>query len=303
MFYEKKKRNQTWLISFIFFVFGGCNSPKTDKSLERSASTYFTEIPIVKYSKGQVPCVSVRLQGEDLVMELDLGFCGGLDVSPKLIERLKEIKYSRSREVHVVTGKEYEQNIYFVKRLDIGQSFFTGKISVEDGYHEDRNRETVISSSQSDSYSRDDGRIGWHLFATCALLVDFKQSKIAIADSFETFKNYGYFQGEYANSSLFLDRELPEIEVSTSLGNLRCVVDTGATMSIIHREVEGFDVTRVEEISGSFLNQYPLKLPTFRPFWIKLPVAVQAILGMDFFLDHLVVLDFKAARIYVQRYE
>lgn len=300
MFYEK---NRIWLISVTLFVLGGCSSPQKDKNLEASKTSYFAEVPIVKYSKGHVPCVSMQLQGKNLIMELDLGFCGGLDVSPKFIERLKDKQSSYTKSVYVATGKEYKRSTYFIKKLNIGQTFFTGKIALEDGYTGEQNQETVLIPSKPDLGSRDDGKIGWHLFSTCALLIDSKQSKIAFADSFETFRKNGYFQKEYGSAPLLLDRELPEVEISSALGNLRCVVDTGATMNILHKEVEGFDLACVETSSVSSLCQYPLKPLVFRPLWIKLPISVQAILGMDFFSDHLVALDFPAARIYVQKYD
>ena len=90
----------------------------------------------------------------------------------------------------------------------------------------------------------------------------------------------------------------------TSEGPLRCVLDTGATMNILHTELQ--DEGAIEEIleGGRFeRNEFQvsgvnLGKVSFYPLPIRLPIRIDAILGMDFLSDYLVFIDFRNGQIY-----
>lgn len=290
------KKQFHWILLSLLFFFGGCNPPKEKKT---DNVAFFLEADISKYTQKGIPCVNAKIEDAEISVELDLGFSGCLNTSAMLMNRLKNKEYSHVRPIYGIRGKKYDQNVHYIKQLGIGQIHFSGKLFAEDGYSEIFHRDAVISGTPSSL--ENDGKIGWYLFASSGLLMDLKKGKIACADSLETVKKHGYFQDSYGTSPLSLERDLVEINIANSQRSMRCVLDTGASHTILHREVEIFDPNLVEIQSDFSLGKYKLNPLAFRPYPIRLPISIDAILGMDFFMDHIVFLDFKNSTIYIQR--
>jgi hypothetical protein len=150
------------------------------------------------------------------------------------------------------------------------------------------------------------GRLGWELFYDVNLLVDIKNSKIAICDSLDTLKKQGYAIETFVRTPLILKQGLVEFEAKTPEGILVCMLDTGSTYNLLDSEVaEGKSIERAIWDSDNFLEYSSFQIDgcdfgpvAFRRFPLRLPIHIEAILGMEFFRDHLVFLDFSEGYVY-----
>jgi hypothetical protein len=91
-----------------------------------------------------------------------------------------------------------------------------------------------------------------------------------------------------------------QFEATTPTGSIRCWLDTGATWNILNIESDNnktaeqlaWDAYNSKNIPIFKINQHDFGPIKFREIPIRFPFHVQAILGMEFFNEHLVFLDF-----------
>jgi len=167
-------------------------------------------------------------------------------------------------------------------------------------------REAIFVQNGEEPSLSEPGRLGWELFYNVNLLVDISNSKISFCDSLETLQEYGYKIENFSKAPLLLDRGLIEFESQTSQGLLRCVLDTGSTFNFLHIELE--KAQKIEQIlweDDNIVNysSFEIDKKNFGPIYfhkmpIKIPIHIDAILGMDFFREHIVFIDFKRRAIY-----
>lgn len=286
------------VFSFYFFV----NRKSKDVFLsknERNQRSYFEIIPIEKYSLGKIPCLQIQVEDRSYIFELDSGFFGGLDASPNFIEKISDKQFSYNRTTCGIKGKEYSRSVYVIPKVKVGSSVFRN-VFIQEGYSDEFNNDSVLFENGEDSLVREDGRIGWQLFSQSNLFLDLKNSRIAFSDSVETLREHGYFVESFTKTSLILDRGLAEIDTRTTSEKIRCVLDTGATWNIINRELEneGEDPEETLKFPTFKIGEDDFGPIAFHPVPINLPIQVDAMLGMEFFSEHVVFLDFKNSQAY-----
>jgi len=92
----------------------------------------------------------------------------------------------------------------------------------------------------------------------------------------------------------------------TSQGPLLCMIDTGCTKNLIFTSnPDGKSIQELFRDKENFttfttfqIGEKEFGATTFRPFPIAFPIKVEAILGMEFLVDHQVLIDFKNAEVY-----
>jgi hypothetical protein len=288
-----------FFVFFLFCLYVSFFEIKFRKTSNKQESVgYFEVVPIEKYSVIGTPCISIQLNEKNFLADLDLGFSGGIGVSSNLLEQLNEKKIIDDSVMYGISGKEFHVSNYSISSIGIGGLHFTPPM-IQDGNDVDFFQSALIVRKPNSTSRAEDARIGWGVFVSANLLLDCKNSKIAFCDSIETLQEHGYFCGPFVKTPLFLDRGLVEIDAVTSSGNLKCFLDTGATWDIINRDVEKIDPECVEyyptfAIGGK--NFGPMHL---HPVPIKLPIHIEAVLGMEFFSQHIVFLDFKNLEAYI----
>ena len=280
----------------VFFIY------RKSEKLEEHAPSFFDPISIEMFSSCRTPCIAVRVEDFNILSELDLGFRGFLNVSPNFIDKVKNKIFLYTKPMYGVRGKEYYRNIYEIPEIKIGNSSFS-RIFIHDGYTEEFNNDAMVTGNDKVSSRSGDSRVGWELFAQSNLLLDFKNSKIAFCDSVATLKENGYPTESFIKTPLFLERGLVELDTMTSSGKLRCALDTGATFNAINREVsiESFDLDEIEEFDLFKIGGRDFGPIAFHPIAIRLPIHVEAMLGMEFLSEHVVFLDFRNSCAYIYR--
>jgi hypothetical protein len=238
-------------------------------------------------------------------MELDLGYRGDLVVTTKSIDFFPSKDFICEKPMYGIRGKKYSTNLYRIPKLQIGKMIFLKPVLQEE--LEAFIKDSTFVQDGAEPSPRDIGRLGWELFYNVNLLVDLKNSQIAFCDSLETLENQGYSIQSLTKIPLLLDQGLIELEVETSKGPLRCMLDTGATWNILNHEIDdGKSIDQAVWEPENILKFHSFKIGekefgpiNFHLIPIKIPIHIQAILGMEFFQDHLVFLDFERKTAYI----
>ncbi len=294
----------------IFFLACGCSvKQKQDAAvletpISKEKTAYFVSVPITKLSSIETPCVEVDIQGKTFSMELDLGFQGDLTLTKQWIDLISSKSFIREKPMYGIRGKQYPTNLYRIPNMQIGKMTFFEPVLQESS--SEFTKESTFVQNGGEPSPREPGRLGWKLFYNVNLAIDIKNSRIAFCDSLENLKRHGYAIESLTKTPLFLERGLVEFDAETSEGTLRCILDTGATWNILNADIK--DEIPIEQVmwkSSSILEYLIFKIDSkefgpvaFHRMPIKLPIHIKAILGMEFFEDHFVFLDFTEKFVY-----
>lgn len=277
---------------------------QTTQRLPTNDAAFLVSVPITKFSSIQSPCIDVHIDNTTFSMELDLGFRGDLTLANKFIDQISSKTFILTKPMYGVRGKEYSTDLYRIPKIKIGTLAFIKPVLQKKG--EEFTEDAVFVQEGRKPSPREDGRVGWELFYNVNLLIDIKNSKIIFCDSLDTLKKHGYLIKNFTKVPLFLERGLLEFEAQINEGALRCMLDTGSTWNILNTEIE--DGKSIEQVMWEPENT--LTYPSFKigkkdfgsialhRIPIKLPIHIEAILGMEFFQDHLVFLDFTGGSVY-----
>lgn len=290
------------ILSLPYFWFSktsqkGVSSEKTQQVKCKNAH-YFLPISISKYTRSDLPCISVQINGEVASAMLDLGFRGQFSFSSQFLEHIEHKKYLRSKKMYGMRGGEYEEKLYEVPKIDIGAMSFSNPVLHE--HPESFHKESTVLKEGYELSAPEPGKVGWELFGNTNLFLDLGNSEIAFCDSLDTLKKQGYPIEKFIKTPLLLERGLVEFEAETPEGILLCMLDTGATWNILNAEIEeGKSIDQAVWESDNILDYTFFKIDgndfgpiAFHRMPIKIPIRIEAILGMEFFQDNLVFLDF-----------
>jgi hypothetical protein len=265
----------------------------------------FSWIPIVSFSTGNLPCFYVEIEGQKYETVLDLGFAGQFSIFSELIPQIQNKTFVSTKSVCNWRGTEYQNPHYRVPGLCLGNITFNNALLEEESAAEDK--ESIIGKANT-NHTHSPMKLGWKLFRSLGLtlFMDFKHGMIAICDNINTFTQYGYKLEKFVKTPALLDEGIIEMDTSTSDGSLRCFLDTGCTYNFWN---DDYSLEEVEErikdekcfttISTVHIGGKDFGKMVFRPLPLKFDPQVQAILGMDFFFEHQVLIDFKNEQIYI----
>ncbi len=269
--------------------------------------TFFVTIPITKFSPIQSPCVNVEIEGKILSVELDLGFRGDITVMQESLELISSKMFIGEKPMYGIRGKEYIKKLYRLPKIKMGAMTFFKPILQEE--KTEFIQDSSFVQGEREPSAREVGRLGWELFYNTNLFVDIKNARIAFCDSWDTLKNEGYMMENFIKTALFLEQGLVEFEAETPEGPLRCTLDTAASWNVLNTELkDGESVDEVIWKPENILDYSSFKIESedfgpiaFHRMPIQLPIRVEAILGMEFFKDHAIFLDFAGKSAYFSK--
>jgi hypothetical protein len=269
-------------------------------------SSYICKIPITKLSSTQNPCVEILIENKPFTVNLDLGFKGTISISDTAIDQVLSKTLLDTETRTNVLGKAYSVNIYSLPEFKIG-TLTVSQIVLQKRNTELRN-DVYFSAEQDVLHSvEDQGSLGWELFSHGTLLINIKNLNIVVSDTLETLNKQGISIEEFVKVPLITERGLIEFEAETINGPILCVLDTGSTWNIVNSNVDDnkslsqiiLDPKNRSEHSVFKIGRYNFGPVSFRSVPIKTPFHVEAVLGMDFFSNHVVILDFVNKFIYL----
>lgn len=292
------------VIAFLLYVF----SKKSEiVSQSTEPKPFFISLPLT-FSSIRSPFLNVQIDDQIFSLEFDLGFRGHLSIPSGTIDKVSSKIFLGSKPMYGFRGKEYQTKLYRLPKAKIGKVFFES-LTLQERHGEACSDSIVLQNPLEDVSEERTGLIGWQLFRKTQLLIDTKHGEIGICDSLETLKKKGYRIEDFVKTPLLIDRGLVEFIANTEKGPLRCVLDTGSTWNILNAEIqEGrtveelmWDPSNVLKHNSFLIGEKEFGSPEFHCIPIKIPISIDAILGMEFFDDHLILIDFPDKQLYVSK--
>jgi len=265
---------------------------------------FFTSITIDGFSSADIPYCSVQIGNQTIPAKIDLGYEGSLSVPPHLLSQIKGKIVSTPSTNYGLNGKAYPINTFKVKKITMGgMNFSTTEIEES---NLDLEQEMILENNNSHE-AKMMGRIGWKLFQELTLLIDCKNHQLAICDSVETLQRRGFPIGRFTMTPFSLNHGFIEFDAISDKGQIHCVLDTGATWNMCNKKPENvrnnmplFNARDTFEIS-----RFQIEAKDFGPITfnrIHSPLPLDAIIGMEFFKDTMVIIDFKNQKLYFYEY-
>lgn len=290
--------------ALIWFFQKPQSKPSSPPIPHRLKAKFFETTKINKYTSYKVPCINIQLEDKIYLAKLDLGFGGDTDLhlrlTSEILNSLEQKKYLHTTSSYGIRGKEYTSNLFRIPNVKIGNLTFRN-LKVKELNHE-FNKDGMFILNEEISTEKDEeipidkeiSAIGWKLFYNANLLLDFEKSILVCCDSLETLRDNGYPIDSFLEIPLLLDHGLIEFEANIDKGPIRCILDTGATWNIINSDSNEmtpfFSTLRIGNINFGMTKFYEQSL--------KVPIKLDAIIGMEFLESKLVFIDFNNKKIY-----
>ena len=291
--------------------------PKYNLCIKKS---YFIAVPLTETST-HIPCIEVQVENKKITATVDLGSSSMIALPKNFLGNLNRKSFLKQTSYWGILGKIYHNNLYKIPKIEIDA------MSIHPVMAEEVNPEFVKDSSfgkKLESPDLDIAMIGWRLFSIFNVLLDCENNKIAFCDSLDTLRKQGYPVDSFVEIPISLDRNLIEFEVMTHKGKMRCVLDTGCTLNILNKDLENgsnehmifnldnIDQHKILNPNNSNLTVLDLdntyEIPVFKigkkdfgktTFTkIKMPLEIDAFVGMEFLRSKLVFIDFPNKKIY-----
>ncbi len=282
-------------------------TPFSSKAFAKKDKSYFNPIFITKWTAGQCPCLPIQIGEKVIFSHLDLGFRGHFSIDSSMLDQIEEKTLLGSQIMYGFQGRQYKKNVFSIPEVQIsGRSFYSNEVQEE---AKDFFVNGTLVQDGGEPSPAEPGRIGWKIFQNTNLLLDLGNKKIAFCDSLSTLKKQGYSVEAFAKTPLVIERGLIEVDAKTADGYLRCVLDTGCSCNVLNTKNE--ECKSMDELvwnSDNYyetplfqINEMEFGLTSFRRIPIQIPIHIEAILGMDFFSENIVFLDFSNNLAYFAR--
>lgn len=256
---------------------------------------FISLIEIPKFSQSKVPCIPVQVGETRVLMKIDLGFTGYVTTSRDFLDAIREKTFFTTVESVGMRGTVWHKDVYRVPIIQLANiTYFDFPIEVE---HELFGKESSLDSEDESPSEREAGRLGWRFFDGMKVLFDIPKGKILASNTLDELKKEGYVLEDFVKAPLFADQHVLYIESATSKGPLRWMLDTGATANHLDGG-SGYNLeNRVDNIYLQIEGKNFGPISAYEiPF--KFPLPIDGILGMEFFEDHIVLIDFPERQVY-----
>jgi len=276
-------------------------------ALLQKVNSYHVSVP-VKFDLSRIPYVDVSIQESCYPMSLDLGSKLELKLLSDHIRGLRKTSLELQTYKNF-RGIEYKRSAYCLEKAQIGSFVFNNSTIVE-VYPVDEEA-YLIYSNRSDKDPPDPvGTIGRGLLKKVNLLLDSKNSKLILSNSFFKLKQDGYDLRKYSKIPFEMTPKGIIVNVSTDLGTFRLLLDTGCTKTILHASKYPGDISKAERRLNLAIKQSKafsiqgLDYGIFDLYFLQMSEDLNDIdgfLGMDFIENHAMYIDFTKQLIYIEK--
>lgn len=272
--------------------FTSCSSIK---EVTEHQSTY--QIPVYFPRCANAPTVKVNIEGSEYFLILDLGASSHLKLLDRALNQLNNKEFVGLFRSIDINGNYYEQPAYKIPHLKLGSMNIKGAVAVEESHQFIRQGGKIGSwhnyLQAQDQIDMIDGRIGGGLFCSSGSICYFDMSRFVfyLASHLDEITkthpltNFTQRTFEEVNGLICLN-------ILTDRGIKRFMLDTGATHSAIQRSVLDDQWVKIDLEDFGRRRFFALDLPDNLPF--------DGILGIDFFDDYAICMDFRTHTLYIK---
>lgn len=286
------------LLALFFYMSLHIREKEKQSSDAKQNGPYFQKVKVTRFSIACIPCIDIEIEGKSIEVKLDLGSNHHLVLPKEAINNFKSKSFLDTTPIYSFRGNKFQLNRYIIPSAKINKMNLSDLQTIESNL--ELANDGIIGEKISVS---EEGEIGWVSFYHLNLFLDCKHSTIAFCDSFDTLKKRGRLKKAFVEAPLSLQDKLIAFDVETEKGKLHCILDTGCTRNFLNADVEIPDEKvdhseNTEEFSAFKINSVDFGRMEFRRLPIKLPIKVDAILGMDFIYSRQIFIDFSKRKIY-----
>lgn len=290
-------------IALLVGLFFKLKAPQTER-LRSALPPHSCYSFVLTESDNHIPCLEAEIEGISFLAKLDLGFDGVLSLPKRVLEQLQHKDPAGRVLCASVKGNTYEIPTFTIPKLSLGNLNLVN-IPVEESLLEFE-CDTLVGSDTYFDPEQITARIGWRAFLGTVILIDLQKSLLVCADSLATLQENNYPNESFAVTHLLSDTNMLEFEALIDSRNLKCILDTGSTLNLIHTPPAtsdlGFGKIDFEHPlphAQLSINGHSPKPCVFHP--TQLPFGAEAVLGVDFLKTQIICLDLVHNRLYFSR--
>lgn len=285
-------------VSFCFF------------STSSNPSKSWVKIPVF-FTIPYEPLIHSEIENIPYSLLVDLGGSRSLYLKETNLKNLSLKKWTQETQLKDIKGNVYLSDQYQVPKVKIGPLEFQNVEVVEEKIEFSENNiiwNSIKNTNPNRKASKIDGSIGCPLFQNYCCLFDFPNSAIYLGKSFDKDISHKNF----VKVPFTLEKYGVVLSVETDQGLHRFSLDTGAGFSVIRNSL--IDKMHLKELGkGTNRWYFQTKKMTLDGYnfgqweFALYPIAeefdIDGSLGIDFFKEHAIYLDFSNRIAYIKKPE
>jgi hypothetical protein len=275
---------------------------KTDK--------YHVPFPI-QFSKEDTPCAIVAIEGQEFLLDVDLGSKFALHLSKDLLDKIENKKECGVGTWRDLKGNKYETPSYIIPKL------FWDKLVMKDIIIQQSDNKCcenqVLWSDEnlgSDLAYTQNGAIGRPILQKFNFLLDYTRMRIIATNDLKKMKKIGYMLHEMKKLPFTIGLVGINVSIDTKWGTRNFSLDTGSSVNAIRASIldeqegiitpRGFKgVTSQCKMGGKDLDDL-----FFYSYDLSPELSdIDGILGTPFLDQHVIYIDFKNKVLYLAKSE
>ncbi len=267
---------------------------------------YF-EIASIELTRSNLPCIDIKIEGENYPIMVDLGSRFGLCINDEVLAKLNKtrrgIQVSRN-----IWGTKFKHPKYIIPKLELGSLCFE-KSSVTRISAEEKEAVLIWRKEGKKLPAESIGEIGRGLLKKFNLLFDIQKSRMIATNDTEALQKEGYSVDSFIKIPFKLDYRGIVLKVKTDLGQLKLILDTGTTLTFLKDSMlpkDGEVSIGYHGLSSINSNRFAIGGTEFGPqnlTFLKMADKLgelHGLLGMDFIQNHVIYIDFSKKVLYIQ---
>lgn len=259
------------------------------------------------------PCLEATLDELPIILQVDLGADEYLSCDAEVLSCIKNKHLRGHVTFYGLRGKKYESPVFAVKNLRLGPLLFR-ELSAKET-HIEFQEDAVLMRHDHEPSILTQGSVGWRLFEKMSLLLDFPGNTIAVCEGLSSVQAHGYDVDHAIVCEMHVDRSLVEFYVTVEKERMRCMLDTGSTFNLLNIHRHQSDLLRPdnmdqhEQMNPSNVEQWDFnknlaqgvfiaELGTTSFHQVPMIYDIDAVIGMEFLQNWVVLLDFPSKKIF-----
>lgn len=281
--------------------------PPYDQTSSNSLQNFFIKIPIHYLSFLKEPHIEVEIEKKKYYFLMDSGSDTQLSFQSKNIHKIQNKNFLGILAHCNFKGTKQTSSVYQLEKIKIGENLVLFNTNICTDHDEalrkanNLNQEANLSSwiwGKIDSWFSH-GKVGNGIFKNFVCHFDLPHKTFCIAKDLETLIQEGqYSLDSFIHTSIEIASFGPLIKIETPWGPKTFLLDTGSTRSLIRRMSPDSEKEIKTELflDNRYLGTYCLVSCSISPQFAN----IDGILGVDFFQEHVICIDYlnKAAYIY-----
>ena len=272
-------------------------------------------VPVLLSQFPDKPLIKIKIENQKYTMLIDTGCSWPVVLQERVLQTLKNKELVGSVTSIDVKGNSYILPRFKIQSIDLSSLRIQEPIVIQESINfittgSELWPTTPISARKERELKFIDGTVGLKILKNYHCLIDFPHSTLLLAENREALqKEMGYSLEGFLPISFDLEKCGIVISMETDLGIQRFWLDTGATRSIINKDL--VDLGKAKEVeTGKWLYTSRKLSAAEHDFgrweFVLCNITshlknIDGVLGFDFFNKYPIYFDFQEKKAYVLR--